>query len=90
MWFPVDDGMINLDRVAYIEVESYAVVYYNDARAVLTTATFSSKEDLENYVTKLQKEISYPLVTGDSERFPDAERHALLDVADKEKDESDE
>jgi hypothetical protein len=83
MWFPVDDGMINLDRVAYIEVESFAVVYYNDARAVLTTASFSSKEDLENYVKKLQEEISYPLLTDDSGRFPDAERHALLDVADK-------
>lgn len=83
MWFPVDDGMVNLGRVAYIKVGSYEVQFFNDARAELTTATFSSEEELRKYVERLQEELPYPLGATERDRFPAPREENLLEVVEE-------
>ncbi len=80
MWFPTDKGMINLERVAFIEVDdSLEVSFYNDHRAKLTQATFESEKQLRQYLEKLKGELTYPVSNGDQERFPASEREPLLE-----------
>lgn len=75
MWFPVDEGMINLERVAFIRVtEGFEISFYNDHRAQISKATFESKDQLRGYLEKLKSELPYPVEPGDRERFPSPER----------------
>jgi hypothetical protein len=83
MWFPVDKGMVNLERVAYIEVTgTYEIQFFNDARAKLTEASFETETELEEYLHKLKEEVDYPLTEDQTEheRFPSTTREHLLDV----------
>ena len=89
MWFPVDDGMVNLDRVALIRLEeSLEVQFFNDARAHLTTASFEDEHAFQEYVEQLQKELPVPIIDADdAERFPaDSSVHALVSSAADESD----
>lgn len=80
MWFPVDDGMVNLDRVAFIQVaEGYEISFYNDHRAEMTKATFDSEDQLRQYLEKLKNELPYPVTETDRERFPSSAREPLLE-----------
>lgn len=84
MWFPVDNGMVNLDRVAYIEVTgAYDIHFFNDARAKLAEVSFETETELEEYLHKLKEEVDYPMMGDDPDehdRFPHATREHLLDI----------
>ena len=84
MWFPVDEGMINLDRVAFIRVsEDFEISFFNDHRAEMSKATFESEEQLRGYLEKLKSELPYPVSAGEERgRFPSPERsrEALLEA----------
>lgn len=80
MWFPVDDGMVNLERVAYIEVQDgYEIRFYNDHRARLTEASFETEKQLRKYLEKLKEELAYPLTALERERFPQPDAEPLLE-----------
>ena len=81
MWFPVDDGMVNLSRVAFIRVqEDLKVSFFNDHRAEMTEATFESEEQLRRYVDKLKGELDYPSEQYDPERLPSSHKEPLLEA----------
>ena len=80
MWFPVDNGMINLERVAFIEVEDgYEISFYNDHRAELSRASFETQDQLRQYLERLKEELNYPLGEAEAERFPQSEKEPLLE-----------
>jgi hypothetical protein len=80
MWFPADQGMINLDRVAFIEVrDDLEISFYNDHQAEMTKATFESEKQLRRYLEKLKSELSYPVPTDEHDRFPEPNRAPLLE-----------
>ncbi len=72
MWFPVDDGMVNLERVALIRIgDSLDVKFFNDARAHLTTASFDNERAFREYVDQLQQELPAPIMEAEeAEKFP--------------------
>jgi len=79
MWFPVDEGMVNLERVAYIEVQDgYEIRFYNDHRATLTKASFETEKQLREYLEKLKDEVSYPLAESERSRLPRSVSDPLL------------
>lgn len=89
MWFPVDNGMVNLDRVAYIRVqEDLEVSFYNDHRAEMTSATFETEEHLRTYLAKLKGELDFPSVEYDPDRFPHGQDEPLLEAEEAEREES--
>jgi hypothetical protein len=80
MWFPADRGMINLDRVAFIEVsDDLEISFYNEHQAEMTKATFESEKQLRRYLEKLKSELSYPVPTDEHDRFPEPDRAPLLE-----------
>lgn len=82
MWFPADNGMINMERVAFIEVhDGYEIRFYNDHRAELTKASFETEEQLRQYLEKLKDELAYPLGEEEPDRFPQASTEPLLEPA---------
>lgn len=87
MWFPVDEGMVNLDRVAYIEVhDGYEIRFYNDHRASLTEASFETEKQLREYLEKLKEELSYPIAEAEPGRFPRSVSDPLLAPGEEEAD----
>jgi hypothetical protein len=84
MWFPVDDGMVNLERVALIRIgDNLEVKFFNDARAHLTTASFEEDHAFQDYVDRLQQELPVPMLDADdAERFPsETSSHALVSAS---------
>lgn len=84
MWFPVDEGMVNLERVAYIEVQDgYEIQFYNDHRAPLTKASFETEKQLRKYLEKLKDELSYPIAESERGRLPGSVSEPLLTTGDE-------
>lgn len=82
MWFPVDSGMVNLERVAFIEVtDELEIEFFNDHRAQLTSTSFDSEEQLRQYLEKLKAELAYPVTATERERLPSEEKEPLLEPA---------